>query len=172
MKLRTFLAPVFVAIAFTACQSGPDTGWDGGSKITPERVEKVSRLAAYTTVKISLSKDPSSKVLLTKISTALNELVSEQMWDVSTMITVANANGLSELVSDEARIALETAPLFVDLFYNQQADLRSVEYAEAFIVGTADGFKMGLGVARAVGAPAGSVDAELDRLIREARATR
>lgn len=153
-----------------AVAAGCTSTSDGNSTVTPERVEKVSRLAAYGSFKAQLIKDPASRPTLVKISTAVNDLVASQTWDVATMITVANANGLDELSSDEAQIALTAAPLFIDLFLNQQVDLRQSEYARAFIVGSADGFKMALGT----GAPAArsGVDATMVRLSAEARATR
>ncbi len=164
MKRRLFLLLPILALL------GCSTSQDGTSTITPQRVEKVSRLAAYSSFKVQLIKDPTSRPTLVQISTAVNELVAAQTWDVATMITVANANGLSELTSDEAQIALTTAPLFIDLFLNKEVDLRQQEYAEAFIVGAADGFKMALGS----GAPASrsGQDATLVRLSAEARATR
>ncbi len=164
MKRRLFI--VLPVLAFFGCTTSPD----GTSTITPERVEKVSRLAAYSSFKVQLIRDPASRPTLAKISTAVNELVASQTWDVATMITVANANGLSELTSDEAQIGLTAAPLFIDLFLNKEVDLREQEYAEAFIVGAADGFKMALGS----GAPAAQPgqDATMIRLSAEARATR
>jgi hypothetical protein len=167
MRLRLFLIGL-VTVVFAACTS-PNGGQT--TVVTPDRVQKVTRLAAYTAVKLQLRKDATSRTTLTKISSGLNDLVTEQQWDIASVVTIANANGLNELTSDEAQIVLTAAPAFLDLFLNQQVDLRQVEYAEAFVTGAAEGFKLGLGGS----APAASTrgpDTTLDRLIKEARATR
>lgn len=180
MDRRLFLTTT-TALVTTALIPGCATPENGnGGTFSPDRVYKVSKLAAYLGFKAQLLRDPSSRTVLVQISTVANELVLSQQWDLTTLAATLVANGMADLNSDEAQIALTGIPLFIDLFYGDKIDLRQSEYAEAFIKGAAEGFNMALGAM-----PAGSTltrsairtmptgpDEVMARLSKEAKATR
>ena len=160
----------------TALAAGCIRSGENGSAFSPDRIYKVSRLAAYLGFKAQLLRDPSSRTVLVQISTAANELALSQQWDVTSLAAVLVANGMLDLNSDEAQIALTGIPMFIDLFYGDQIDLRQSTYAEAFITGAAEGFNMALGAGVATRSAIRTTqvgpDETMARLSREAKATR
>jgi len=173
--LMRYVTPIVstLLLAFGVVGCGTTSGT--GPTITPARVESVTRLAAYSTAKLALAKDPKNIVTLTKVSNGLNELVASGNYDLATAVTIANANGLGELTSSEGQIALTALPVFIDLIAGESVNLNDSQYAKAVIVGAAGGFKMALPAAG--GAPAARVGAltpatEMRRLQKEAEATR
>lgn len=138
--------------------------------MTPQRVRTVSTLAAYTSFKMQLIRDPSSRPTLERIRTSVNELKAAETWDIGTLSTILIAN-TGDLSSDEGQLVLVGVPLFVDLVSGQQVDLKQYEYGRAAIEGVSAGFNLALGS----GVPASrasSTDAVLNDLQRQARASR
>lgn len=166
-----------VAVAFGGCANPGGGGGGTADIVTPQRVRTVSRLAAYSTCKMQLLRDPQSRVTLARVQTGVNELVAAQTWDIATLGSIIAANGLPGLTSDEGQLALTAAPLFIDMFTGAQVDLRQVEYARVAIEGVAEGLNMALGPAgasdfSAVRGHGPAPDPTLDQLQREARAAR
>ena len=161
-----------LTLGLLGCASNPGTG---SSTITPARVESVTRLAAYSTAKIALVKDPRNLATLTKVSNGLNELVASGNFDLATAVTIANANGLGELTSSEGQIVLTALPVFIDLIAGESVNLNDSVYAKAVIVGAASGFNMALPAAGTIPASRAGLQTpatEMRRLQKEAAATR
>lgn len=138
---RIFLTSVST-LALAGCAT--DDGSGGSNVITPQRVRTVSTLAAYTTCKMQLMRDPASRPQLERIRTALNELQASQTWDIATLATIMLANS-GELTSDEGQLILVGLPLFIDLVSGQQVDLKQYEFGRAAIEGVSAGFNLALG---------------------------
>lgn len=175
--INAFLGALLLSAPTGCVSSGSGGGSSFQKTVTPQRVEAVARLASYSTAKIMLAKDPKNIETLAKISTGLNELVASKTWDIGSAVAIANANGLNELVSSEGQIALSTVPLFIDLIAGDTVDLKKQEYAQAVVIGAADGFKMALaGPATPAGAASGvpmppTPATQMRRLQAEAAAT-
>lgn len=136
------------------------------------RVQAITELSAYTTAKLALMKNPTNRVVLAKVQAGTAELVRASTWDLSTLASIATANGLSDLVSSEGQLILAGAPLLLDLFYGNRIDLKSSAYAEAVVRGVDGGLAKALSVTPAARTMALSRDATLLELEQAARRTR
>jgi hypothetical protein len=117
--------------------------------ITPVRVERVSRLAAYITVRGVLLERPEARVEMERALRGFEELIASEDWSITTAAAIALANGLPILASGEGQIIFEGAILFIDLVGGGQVSLKDNEYARAVIIGAESGLRMGLGKTQA-----------------------
>lgn len=113
--------------------------------ITPERVERVSRLAAYITVRGMLIEKPEARVEMEQALRGFEELIASGDWSITTAAAIALANGLPIISSGEGQVIFEGALLFVDLIGGGSVSLKDNEYARAVIIGLESGLRMGLG---------------------------
>ena len=147
----TSLVPCLL-LGLLLCSPGCVTQPGSAPLVTPERVESVTRLAAYGTAKALLIKQPESRTALAQAAAGIHELRAAERWDIAEMGRIAAAHGLDQLNSEEGLLALTGLGLFTDLFTHTQIDLHGNAYAQAVIVGADDGLALALGPApRAIG---------------------
>lgn len=162
-KLMLFLLLPLLAL-FPGCTTS-SCGWSTG--ISPQRVESVTTLAAYGTATTLLLSSPNQRENLTAARDGFHALRVAERWDLTAMGSIAAANGLDQLSSDEGVVILTSAALFTDLFVGGTIDLSTSEYARAVIIGADTGLTMALGPQ-----PRGLDDPTLSRLRADAVATR
>lgn len=149
--IGTSLVPCLL-LGLLLCSPGCVTQPGSAPLVTPERVESVTRLAAYGTAKALLIKQPESRAALAQAAAGIHELRAAERWDIAEMGRIAAAHGLDQLNSEEGLLALTGLGLFTDLFTHTQIDLHGNAYAQAVIVGADDGLALALGPApRAIG---------------------
>ena len=167
MKSKFALVPLALAALAAGCVSLP--AW-----LTPARIESVARLAAYSSAKTLLIKQPDRRAQLEKAQAGLAALETAQNWDLTTAANIAATNGLTALSSPEGNLALTGGVLFMDLILGKQVELSGDANARAFIVGARSGLDLALAIQPVTGTVmrAAATDATYERLLKEAQATR
>lgn len=172
--ILTILALLVLTLGFfttgctTTSSGGGDSATTTNSVITPFRVYKITKLAAYVGA-ATQAKKPENVASLVQARNGFCALKNESRWDIETAVIIANQNGLGSLTSSEGQIALAAVPILIDSFYNKEIDLRKTEYARAFIEGSCDGLSLAL--PSTVRSPADG-NLILKNLEQEAKATR
>ena len=139
MNRRYVLVLALCAVVFTGCAT-----WEKQQVITPLRVERVSRLAAYVTVRSALLERPEVRFEMEKAHAGFLELMASENWDITTAAAIAMANGLPILNSSEGNLIFDGVIMFVDIIGGDKVNLKNNEYAKAVITGVAGGLSMGL----------------------------
>ena len=136
------LAMVAAFFVTTGCKTVDGTQ---PTVITPERVERVSRLAAYITVRGVLLERPEARVEMEQALDGFSELLASDDWSITTAAAIAMANGLPMISSGDGQVIFEGTLLFIDLIGGGTVSLQDSEYAKAVIIGMESGLRMGLG---------------------------
>ena len=136
------LAMVAAFFVTTGCKTVDGTP---PTVITPERVERVSRLAAYITVRGVLLERPEARVEMERALDGFSELLASEDWSITTAAAIAMANGLPIISSGDGQVIFEGTLLFIDLIGGGTVSLQDSEYAKAVIIGMESGLRMGLG---------------------------
>lgn len=119
--------------------------WDKQTVITPLRVERVSRLAAYMTCRTVLLDRPEARQEMIMAHQGFLDLMASEKWDLVSAATIAVANGLPILNSSEGNLIFEGAIMFIDVIGGGSVNLKGNEYSKAVITGVAGGLSMALG---------------------------
>ena len=163
---RTLIPIALIALA-VGCATLPE--W-----LTPQRVETVTRLAAYTSAKTLLIEQPDTLTALRQAYDGFSALETAERWDLVSAARIAATNGLDWLGSPEGNLAISGGVLFLDLIVGQEIELSGDRYARAFIVGARSG--LGLALSQPPAAVSRSMQSDVDpiheRLVRDAQATR
>ncbi len=109
--------------------------------ITPDRVEKVAALGAFGAVLAQ----PDKREAFVAAHRGLDALIASERWDITAASAAFSQSGGIEITSDEGKLMLGAAPLFVDAFLPGSVDLKQSAYARAVIIGTNRGLLMALG---------------------------
>jgi hypothetical protein len=169
------VAGLSLAVLNTGCKT---TGW--GSAVTPERVQSVTKLAAYVSAYATIQKDADRREAFERANAGLEAMIAQERWDAEAFGIALKQAGVDELLGDDGGIVVTTTVLVVDLF-GVDFDLKETTpgpIVEAVIRGTQEGFELAL----AGTAPSGEIArtrasltdhaAVLAKLRAEAKATR
>lgn len=160
-------------LGLLVCAPGCVTTPGGTPIVTPQRVESVTRLAAYGSARALMLKTPEVRAELERAQSGFHVLRESETWDLGKLASIATAHGLKDLVSEEGTLALTAGVMFLDAVTGGSVDLGQLDYARAVVVGADDGLTLALGASTAgTSARTESPAAILDRLRREAAATR
>lgn len=167
MKTKLALLPIVLIALAVGCKTLPD--W-----VTPSRVETVTRLAAYSSAKALLIKQPDSRAQLEKAREGFAALAASEKWDIATAASIAATNGLDWLSSPEGNLALTGGVMFIDLILGKQVELSGDANVRAFIVGTRSGLDLALTAkpTALTRSATPAADPTYQRLLKEAQATR
>lgn len=148
-KSLSLLAAIAIgALALAGCSTQSAVGGSPpastATKVTPERVKSIARLAAFGSAKGFLISHPEYRPELVKAKSILVTLVSSQQWSIDVLAGAFRDAGFKELRSEEGILAVEGAILMIDVFTGRQIDLKNSVYAEAAIVGALDGVNLAL----------------------------
>jgi hypothetical protein len=139
LMILAMVATFFVTTGCKTVDGNPPT------VITPERVERVSRLAAYITVRGVLLERPEARLEMERALDGFSELLASEDWSITTAAAIAMANGLPMISSGDGQVIFEGTLLFIDLIGGGTVSLQDNEYAKAVIIGMESGLRMGLG---------------------------
>lgn len=167
MKIKLALLPIVLIALAVGCTTLPT--W-----VTPSRIETVTRLAAYSSAKALLIKQPDSRAQLEKARDGFAALEASEKWDIATAASIAATNGLDWLSSPEGNLALTGGVMFIDLILGRQVELSGDVNVRSFIIGARSGLDLALTAKPAALAATRSAtpDATYQRLLKEAQATR
>lgn len=145
------LSPVaFVGCGTTGGSGGPVAGGDTNAPVlTPQRVEKITRLAVWTTTTAWTAKKPESEAKFRNALRGVDSLVAEENWDVTALASALTSSGSDSFTGAEGRLIVSGTTLLIDTFAGDKVDVRKSEYAKAVVLGAQAGLRLGLGITAA-----------------------
>jgi hypothetical protein len=148
LPLRFALALFLAAIALTALPllTGCSTtapGADG--PLPPDRVQRIARMAVWTTTVGMVGAKPEREVQFRKAQVAIDVLVKNQVWDVGALAAALNSTGVDEFTGAEGRLILAGTALLIDTIAGREVDLSDQQYLRAVILGAQEGLALALG---------------------------
>lgn len=147
ITLLAVIAPALILL------SGCATTGSGDQAITPARVEKITRLAVWTTATGWTVKQPESTPKFRAALKGIDALVAEENWDVVALASALTASGENAFTGPEGRLIVSGTTLLIDTFAGDKVDLRKVEYAKSVVLGAQAGLRLALGVSAQVDPP-------------------
>lgn len=127
------------ALFLSGCQTTNNETW-----LTPQRVEKLTKLTTYVSVSAYLAEHPEDKPAFAQTKLAFQALVDQSQWDYVTLVAVLQNLPIKELKTSEAQLAFQGGILLIDLLGYGSFDAKQVEHVKAFIVGFNDGLGLAL----------------------------
>ena len=161
LPLPAFLLPLALTASLLPLTLTPGCGTMGGGSgtgpepvtpapapsgpITPARIQKIARLAVWTTTTGLVINRPDRLVAFQKAQLAINKLVAEQTWDVAALSKALTSTGEKEFTGSEGRLIMAGTALLIDTIAGESVDLRNVENIRAVILGAQAGLNLALG---------------------------
>lgn len=136
-----YVAVPAAGLAIVGCSTVP--GESG--PVTPARVEKLTRLAVWTTATGWTIKHPESEPKFRAALKGIDALVAEENWDVVALASALTSSGESAFTGPEGRLLISGTTLLVDTLAGDSVDLRKVEYARSVVLGAQAGLRLALG---------------------------
>lgn len=145
------LAPVLVGCALlagpmlTGCALTGSGSGSGSASLSPERVERITRVAVWGTATAWTIKHPGTEPAFRASLNAIDALVAEERWDLTALAGTLTQTGVDTFTGDEARLIISGTALALDTFGAGQVDLSRSEYVRAIILGSQAGLRLALG---------------------------
>jgi len=127
------------ALLFPGCAT---PGESGG--LTPQRVERITRLAVWTTTTAWTIKRPESEPAFRSALRGIDALAAEERWDVTALASALTATGSDTFTGAEGRLIISGTTLLIDTIAGERVDLRNAEYARSVILGAQAGLRLAL----------------------------
>lgn len=153
--LRSLVASLFLLLAPAAPYAvvpvaavalvGCSTTSGNPGPVTPAKVEKITRLAVWTTTVGWTAKNPESEPKFRAALKGIDALVAEQNWDVVALTSALTKSGEKAFTGPEGRLIVSGTTLLIDTLAGDSVDLRKVEYAQSVILGAQAGLRLALG---------------------------
>lgn len=142
--LLALLLPAF--LLQPGCTTTGGAGSSDNQVITPQRVEKITRLAVWTTTTAWTTRQPDSVPKFQAALRGVDALVLEQNWDVTALASALTSSGSDSFTGSEGRLIISGTTLLIDTIAGDRVDVRKYEYAQAVILGAQAGLRLGLGL--------------------------
>lgn len=126
---------------------GPISSGDTNAPVmTPQRVQKITRLAVWNTTTAWTTRKPESVPKFEAALRGVDALVAEQNWDVNALAVSLTSSGSDTFTGSEGRLIISGTTLLIDTIAGETVDVRKSEYAQAVILGAQAGLRLGLGL--------------------------
>ena len=138
-------APYVPVPAVGLARVGGSTTSGNPGPVTPAKVEKITRLAVWTTTVGWTAKHPESEPKFRAALKGIDALVAEQNWDVVALASALTASGESTFTGPEGKLIVSGTTLLIDALAGDKVDVRKAEYAKSVILGAQAGLRLALG---------------------------